>query len=268
MPPSRSPSRTPKPPEPIRLLRPMIAIAVLAVIGFALSVLPASLVARFLPPQILAEDFSGTLWHGSAGKLTVNSHNAGACEWHIHPLALLTLALDADIHWVRISAVADATLHVERHGFRAQDIRGSAPLEELQDLGLAPGWRGTAVFNLTRVAGDFAKLTMLTGTIDLNALHSLAIAAGGDLGSYQVRLPPDALGQDGAVTANIADTGGPLELQAQARYVPDTHIGLLTGTLRERPEASASLRDQLQNLTQMRARDAAGRIPIDLEFTL
>ena len=123
MPPSRSPSRTPKPPEPIRLLRPMIAIGALAVVGFVLLVLPASLAARFLPPQILAEDFSGTLWHGSAGKLTVNARNAGACEWHIHPLALLALAVDAEVHWVRVSAVLDATVHLDRHGFRAQDIQ-------------------------------------------------------------------------------------------------------------------------------------------------
>lgn len=268
MPPSRSPSRTPKPPEPIRLLRPMIAIGVLAVVGFILLVLPASLVARFLPPQVLAEDFSGTLWHGSVGKLTFNSRNAGACEWHVHPLALLALAVDAEVHWVRVSAVLDATVHLDRHGFRAQNIRGSAPIEEFQDLGFAPGWRGTAAFNLPQVEGDFGKLTSLAGTVDINALHSSAIAAGGDLGNYQVRLPPDALSPDGAITATIVDAGGPLELQAEAHYAPDTHTGLLTGTLKERPEASASLRDQLQNLTQMRARDAAGRIPIDLEFTL
>lgn len=268
MPPSPSPSRTPKPPEPIRLLRPMIAIGVVAVVGFAVMVLPASLAARFLPPQILAEDFSGTLWHGSAGKLTVNSRNAGACEWHVHPLALLALAMDADIHWVRLSAVVDATMHVDRHGFRAQNIRGSLPIEELQDLGIAPGWRGIAALDLTRVEGDFGKLTALVGTVDANALHSSAVAAGADLGNYQLRLAPDALSPDGAITASIVDTGGPLELQAQAHYAPETHTGLLTGTLKERPEASPGLRDQLQNLAQMRARDAAGRIPIDLEFTL
>jgi hypothetical protein len=267
MPPSRSPSRTLKP-EPIRLLRPMIAIGVVAVIGFALLVLPASLVARILPPQIHAEDFSGTLWHGSAGRLTVNSRDAGACEWHIHPLALLTLSVDADVHWVKVSAVIDAAVHLDRHGFRAQDIRGSVPIEALQDLGIATGWQGNAVLDLTRVDGDYGRVRSIAGTVAVNALHSAGIAAGSDLGNYQVRLQPDALSPDGAITATLVDEGGPLELQAQAHYVPDTHTGLLSGTLKERPEASASLREQLQNLTQMRARDAAGRIPVELEFTL
>jgi Type II secretion system (T2SS), protein N len=246
----------------------MIVIGVVAVIGFVLVVLPASLVARFLPPQIHAEDFSGTLWHGSAARLAVNSREAGACEWRLHPLALLALSVDADVHWVKISAVIDAALHLDRHGFRAQNIRGSVPIESLRDLGIAPGWQGNAILELTRVAGDFSKLTAVAGTVDINGLHSSAIAAGSDLGNYQLRLQPDAMSPDGAITATIVDQGGPLELQAEVRYAPDTHTGLLSGTLKERPEASASLRDQLQNLTQMRARDAAGRIPFELEFTL
>jgi hypothetical protein len=268
MPPSPSPSRTLKSAEPIRLLRPMLAIGVVALSGFALLVLPASLLARFLPAQIHAEDFSGTLWHGSAGRLSVNARDAGACEWHMHPLALLALSVDADVHWVKVAAVIDATVHLDRHGFRAHNIRGSMPIEALQDLGIAPGWRGNAAFDLTRVEGDFGKITAVAGTVEVNALHSVGIAAGSDLGNYQVRLQPDALSPDGAITATLVDQGGPLELQAQAHYVPDTHTGLLSGTLKERPEASASLREQLQNLTQMRARDAAGRIPVELEFTL
>ena len=194
MPPSRSPRRTPKPPEPIRLLRPIIAIGVVAVVGFVLLVLPASLVARFLPPQILAEDFSGTLWHGSAGKLTVNSRNAGACEWHIHPLALLALALDADIHWVQ-----------DFRGGRCQRARGSSWLSCAKHP-RQRSHRGIAGFRLcARLAGQCrlqshpcrrrlsGNSPALAGTVDVNALHSLGIAAGADLGNYQMRLPPDAL---------------------------------------------------------------------------
>ena len=55
----------------------MIIIGLFGVIGFALLALPASLATRFLPPQVQAEDFSGTLWHGSAGRLTAFGHNAG-----------------------------------------------------------------------------------------------------------------------------------------------------------------------------------------------
>jgi hypothetical protein len=42
---------------------------------------------------------------------------------------------------------------------------------------------------------------------------------------------------------------------------------MLSGTLKERPEASLSLRNQLSSLSQLRPRDAAGRFPVELEFT-
>jgi hypothetical protein len=65
---------------------------VLAVLAVVIAVLPASLANRFLPPAVRAEDFSGTLWHGSAGRITVAGRDAGALEWHLHPLALFKLA--------------------------------------------------------------------------------------------------------------------------------------------------------------------------------
>ena len=268
MPASRSPSRTLKRPEPIRLKWPMIIIGLLGVTGIALLVLPASLAARFLPPQIQAEDFSGTLWHGSAGKLTTFGRDAGACEWHIHPWSLLSLALSADVHWVRASAVVDATLQIDRQGYRAHNIHGSAALQDLRDLGVPSGWRGTATLRVNSLTGDFDKVTSIDGTVDLSGLASTGIAAGADLGNYQIRFAPDAASHEGEFTASIADQGGPLELRAQAHYSPATHTGLLSGTLKERPEAGASLHDQVQALTQLRPRDTSGRIPVELEFTL
>jgi len=38
--------------------------------------------------------------------------------------------------------------------------------------------------------------------------------------------------------------------------------------LRERPDAPTALRNQLDNLSQLRGRDSQGRIPVDLEFRL
>jgi hypothetical protein len=41
----------------------------------------------------------------------------------------------------------------------------------------------------------------------------------------------------------------------------------LSGTLKERPDASPALRNQLSNLSQLHARDSAGRFPVELEFS-
>jgi hypothetical protein len=88
MPASRSPSRDIKRTRPARRW-PLILLGLIVVSAVVIFVLPASLAARFMPPQIHAEDFSGTLLHGAAGKLSVNARDAGAIEWQVHPLALL-----------------------------------------------------------------------------------------------------------------------------------------------------------------------------------
>jgi hypothetical protein len=50
--------------------------------------------------------------------------------------------------------------------------------------------------------------------------------------------------------------------------MPSSHSGLLSGTIKERESASDALRDELNQLAQMRPRDNLGRIPVELEFAL
>jgi hypothetical protein len=69
------------------------------------------------------------------------------------------------------------------------------------------------------------------------------------------------------VSANLSDTGGPVQVQAQIRFSPTARTGMLSGTLKERPEASPALRNQLQSIAQLRPRDSQGRLPVELEFT-
>ncbi len=229
--------------------------------------LPASLVTRFLPPPVHAEDFSGSIWHGSAARIAIDSRPVGALEWRLHPLALLSMQVVADLHWVKGGTVIDGLVKLDAKGFEAHDVHGGGPVEDLRDLGVPPGWQGNTTLDLREIQGSFATITAATGTIDVSALASAAIAAGTDLGSYQVILGPDAVNPD-SITAMIKDTGGPLEARGELHYTPASHSGLLTAKLKERAQAGPALRNELNNLTQMRPRDADGRVPIDLEFSL
>jgi len=270
MPTSASPKRIPKSLAPNHgYIRPLIVLGVVAVLLVVVITLPASLVRRFLPPALQADQFSGSLWHGSAGKVLIDSRDVGAIEWHAHPWSLLTLTLSADLLWVKIGFVAQGRIDVDRHGATAHDVVGGGPLEDLRSLGMASGWRGTTQFKFSILeVGVDGSLKSAVGELDVTDLSAPQIAAGGTLGGYKLDLAKDAVSPDAEVTAELADTGGPLELQATIHYSVKTHTGLLSGTLKERPEASEALRNQLQNLTQMHARDAQGRIPVELEFTL
>jgi hypothetical protein len=265
MPASRS-ARRDTSPRPARRW-PLILLALIVLPAAVVYLLPASMLSRFLPPQIHAEDFSGSLLHGAAGRIVVNARDAGAIEWQVHPLALLRLAAVADVHWVKVGFVIDGTAEIGTGGLTAHGIKGGGPIEDLRDLGLAAGWRGSASLVLTTIKSDFRKLEAAVGKIEVAGISSTGIAEGADLGSYALTLAPGGIAPDGTITATVNDTGGPVEAQAQIRFSPAVRTGMLSGTLKERPEAAPALRVQLSNLAQLRPRDSYGRFPVDLEFT-
>jgi Type II secretion system (T2SS), protein N len=267
MPASRSRPRSAEAKPRANSIWPIVAIGLAAVCAVIIAALPASAVARFLPPSVHAEDFSGNIWHGSAGKFSVNARDAGALEWRLHPGALLTLGMAADLHWVKVGFVLDASVRIDRHGYTAREIKGGGPIEDLSDLGIAAGWRGIADVNISELAGDFATPKSASGDVSVSKLSSAQVADGADLGGYDLQLAKGAI-EAGNVTAGIADTGGPLEVRAVFRYSANERTGTLTGTLRERPGAPAALHSQLDRIAQIRRRDPEGRIPVDLEFTL
>jgi hypothetical protein len=266
MPVSRSASRDIKSTRPARRW-PFVLLGLIIASVAVIFALPASLAARFMPAQMHAEDFSGTLLHGAAGKISINGRDAGAIEWQVHPLSLLRLAVVADIHWVKVSFLIDGTVELKVGGLAARDIKGGGPVEDLQSLGFAAGWKGSAALTFSIIKGTFAKLEAAEGKIDVANISSFSIAEGSDLGSYELQLGPQSIAPDGSISATVNDKGGPVEAQAQIRFSPATRTGMLSGTLKERPEASPALRNQLSNLSQLRPRDAAGRFPVELEFT-
>jgi hypothetical protein len=267
----RAAKKAPPPVAPARSLWPRIAlIGVLAVLAVVIAVLPASLANKFLPPAVQAADFSGTLWHGSAGRITVAGRDAGALEWHLHPPALFRLHLDADLHWVKGSFVVDGAADVSRSDFRASDLRGGGPIADLATFGLA-GWRGVAEIRIRNIAADLAvagpSLRSAVGEIDVSDVSSPQVAGGSDIGSYALTFDDASLSSNGDARAALVDKGGPLSLDASITLTPQTRTWTLSGTVQERADAPPALRKELDNVAQLHARDAQGRIPIDFEFT-
>jgi Type II secretion system (T2SS), protein N len=278
MPISRSPKRGIRAPGPPvetkrpRFVVPVILIVALAVLTVAVIAVPASLVTRFLPPFINAQDFSGSLWHGSAGRIAVNGRDAGAVEWRLHPWSLLRLTVSADLHWVKVGFVADGSADVNREGFALHDIEGDGPVEDLADMGVAAGWHGMASFKFTQLKGVFAggaaTLVSAVGDVSVSKIAYAQIADGVDLGGYVLHVPDGAITPDADATAELNDTGGPLEVHATIHFSAKDHTGILSGTVKERAGAPPALLAQIDNLTLLRPRDGQGRVPVELEFTL
>ena len=278
MPTSPSPRRgakaspAPPAPPPRRLWPYLLAIFGVAVLAVVISALPASMVTHFLPGSVHAEDFSGSVWHGSAGRITVAAHDAGALEWRLHPGALLHLRVAAELHWVKGAFLVDGTAEVGRDTVHASHLEGGGPIEDLRDLGLAPGWRGIAKIQVEQLkaalSSDLPSLQAAVGTIGVSNLASTQVAGGAELGGYLLRFADPAITPGSEATAELTDTGGPLSVDATIHFDARERRGMLSGTIKERDDAPAALRAQLDNLAQLRPRDAQGRLPVDLEFTL
>jgi hypothetical protein len=275
MPTSPSPRRGAKPspaPPPRRLWPYLLVVFGIAVLAVAISALPASLVTHFLPVSVHAEDFSGSVWHGSAGRIAVAAHDAGALEWRLHPGALLQMKVAAELHWVKGAFLVDGNVEVDRGTLLASHLEGGGPIEDLRDLGLAPGWRGIAKIQVEQLkvglSSDAPSLKAAVGTIGVSNLASAQVAGGADLGGYLLRFADPAITPDSEASAELTDTGGPLGVDATIHFDAKERRGTLSGTIKERDDAPAALRAQLDNLAQLRPRDAQGRLPVDLEFTL
>jgi hypothetical protein len=277
MPTSPSPRRATKAPPPAPPRRPralwplLVLIALGAVLAVIVAVLPASLAARFLPPGAAAQDFSGTLWHGSAGRISVAGRDAGALEWHLQPAALLHLRIAADLHWVKGSFVLDGRLEVGGKSLTASSLTGGGSIADLRDFGVAAGWNGSASVRLQQLSADVSvtppALTSAIGEIDVANLNSARLAAGADLGGYALTFDNATLTPDAQASAALADTGGPVALNATITLSPKAHSGLLSGTIKARDDAPEALRREIEQLAQLHPRDAAGRIPVDLDFS-
>ena len=265
MPTSRSPSRNAKSPPPARRRPywPLIPIGILIAAVAVVAALPASVIGRVLPRDVRAEELSGTIWHGVAGKLMVDGLDAGALEWRLHPLGLLRGGLDVDARWVKLGMRIDAVASIGRAGLTASAVRGGGPVADLRDLGVPRAWRGTADIALSKLTTDFSRIGTIVGDAKLSNVASDDVAGGANLGDYHVRFD----GAAGALSAKIADAGGPLRVDATVSIDQARRRGLLSGTLAARPDAPQSIQAAVDDIAQVRGRDAQGRVPVDVEFT-
>ena len=74
--------------------RRLLAVAAAALFSLLLVArLPASIAAALLPPTIIAQNPSGTLWRGNAAHVQVNVNGQwfalGGVDWQLHPMGLL-----------------------------------------------------------------------------------------------------------------------------------------------------------------------------------
>ncbi len=262
-----SASRSPKPiAKPARRSYGwLVAAALLAAAGFVLYALPASIALRFLPKDVQAIDPSGSLWHGSFAQVSVHGHAVGAVEWNIHPLPLVGGKLSTQLRWIKGGFVVDAALDARGASVYVHDVTGGGAIEDLADLGITRGWSGSAQVAIAELRIEDQKITAANGTVTLATLKSPKFGDA-DIGGYEFALSPQSVQPDGTAIAQVRDLGGPLQLAGSLSIVPAQSLLTFSGALKERAGLPPPLLEELQDLAQIRGRDAQGRVPLEIEL--
>jgi hypothetical protein len=232
-----------------------------------IAALPASLLGRLLPGAVRAADFSGSFWHGAAAKISVNGIECGAAEWELHPAELFRLHLGVDLRWVKGDFALAASAHLGLHGIEADSISGGGTLEDIAALTGLPGWHGTSTVAINHLSAAYHQLNALQGDINVADLRVANLGEDINLGAYTLHFNNPAADAPGVIEGQIQDTAGPLEVHALLTLTPRSRLSTLRGTARERPSAPPALRQALEDLAQLRPRDAQNRIPLEMEFT-
>ena len=240
--------------------RRLALLGLIALAGFALATLPASLAGRvFQRAGLSATAYSGTIWSGVAGGVEWRGASLGQLHWRLRPLALLRARAAADISMVRhdgsVSAEAAAALDGT---LELSDVELDLPIEFFAEIptGMARGWHG-------RVSGAFTQLLVVSGwpvaaagTLQLTNVVMPQLGAEG-IGGFEIVMPDPHTASQGSsdVKARVTDTSGPISVDALLTLAAGRNF-LLEGTVAARDTAPQGL---VRSLEYLGPADATGR---------
>jgi len=222
---------------------------------------PARLLNLLLPPQqVVMQGFSGTLWHGSAGRALVRAGSGylhlGAVQWRLSPLSLLLFAprLNLNSQWGKQTLQGDVILRGR------QDV-------DLKDLDIKVAANLVQQFAPVSLAG-----TLSAQLVELKLRDGRPFAGSGrllwqngawqspqgtlQLGSYALdfqQLPGEAL------TGDVLTLSGPVQAMGT--------LSLLDTTYEVNINVSSQdvMEPQLKQALSLIARPAAGGFQVELE---
>lgn len=238
---------------------PLVVLGIVSYVVFAIATLPARLLVARLAPVIVADGVQGTVWNGEAQVVQQGSVFLGSIDWKLHPLALFTGKVKADVRINRPDGFGQATVVA---GFSNRvtlsDVTASLPLSAFATPGRWMGTLNARMKQLSLVDGWPERAEGQLEVVDLIGPANRPAALGG----YRVIFPPGMTGNE--LVGAVGDMGGPLDLAGNVRLKNDRSYEL-EGSVAARPDAPKSIADSLQYLG---APDAQGRRPFSIAGTL
>ena len=243
--------------------RRVLILGIAAFLLALLVVLPARWVGGLLPSSAQCAEWSGTIWRGQCGQLTVQVPGQTpvtleSAGWKLHPLTLLRGRLMADV--TIVDARGDATGRIEVTRDELLILRGVSAHAQLDPQfpgGLPAGWRGRMEMQGLDLDWQANTLRRLQGEFSFVDLRD---ERGHDIGSFHASFPEAAAPP---FKGQITDMGGPLELRAMLELTTERNWSL-NGTIAVRGGDDTGFRRYLEALG---APDASGRYPLSATGT-
>ena len=242
----------------------LVAAGAAAFIVFLVAFLPASVLLRFLPPELSLSGVRGTVWRGEADEVAIRGRPVGSISWSNRPWRLLLLQLDYAVRFLPDGGEIDMDVSLsgpQRIGIT--NARGSLPIMAVDGLLGPSGWKATAeldVESLVLVDGFPASAEGLLVLRELTAPGPRGV----NIGSFELTLGEGAVGSD-AIAGRLRDLGGgPMKVRATLELKPDRSY-LLSGEVAAGPDAGDVIQRTLRFLGPA---DSLGRRPFTVEGTL
>lgn len=239
-------------------------IAAAAVAAFAAVVIarfPARWAAGALPRGASCSRISGTLWSGACAGLAEEGSPLGDLTWDVHPLALLTASLSADIEFSRGAGTIRGRIAIGPSGaFTGHGLRGAFPLDRTLFAELPAGTQASAQVDLPYLRCKGLRVTAIRGRIEVRGLTD---ARGEPLGDYRLSFPAGSASASSGPIGHLSDLGGPFSVDGTVRLTAEPGY-VLEAQVAPRPGAPPDLVNALRFLGSP---DSNGRRPFSISGT-
>lgn len=239
----------------------LLAAGSVAFLCIVLANIPASFIARWIPPAVEISSLGGTLWHGEALGVHSGGFDVERVEWHLHPGALLRGSVSARIDATNAADWINGELTLEGSGrLLARGLEAQIDVASLAGRTLPTGWSGPATLHLEEITIEQGWIASIVGVAESGALQGPPKDQP-YLGSYRVTFDRGAGSVPGELRGRFADTGGPIEITGDVTLYRDRRA-VISGWVRPRASAPPDVAADIAKLPEV---DPQGRRRFSIE---
>ena len=221
----------------------MIAAGITTLLVGLIIFFPARVAYHWIAlPEITLSGIHGSVWAGGATLASASGVYVRDLQWQVRPLTFFTGKLGYAFEASPVTGFVNGNVAVGFGGLILTDFSAALPLRALEQALRIQGLRGNASVNIEQLRMRNGLPVTAIGSIEVNELQVPAIDRS-SIGGYRAEL----LSQESAIVASVEDTDGVIDLAGSLTLSKDGSYQFLA-QLAPKPEASASLRRQLQFL--------------------